>query len=79
MKRIVPAILMLSLGLTGCFPNDFLRPAAPPPKVERAPVVEKVPPIVTEDQVSEKTAGDCAKALRTELEYKLLDGPAKGE
>ena len=79
MKRIVPALLLLSLGLTGCFPKDFLRPEAPPPKVERAPVVEKAPPVVTEDQVNEKTAGDCAKSLRTELEYKLLDGPAKGE
>jgi hypothetical protein len=80
MKRIVPALLLLSLGLTGCFPMDFLqKPTPPPPKVEKAPVVEKAPPVVTEDQVNEKTAGDCAKALRTELEYKLLDGPTEGE
>jgi hypothetical protein len=78
MKRIVPAFLLLSLGLTGCFPADFMRPT-PPPKVEKAPAVEKAPPVVTEDQVNEKTAGDCAKALRTELEYKLLDRPGKGE
>ena len=60
-----------------CFPADFMRPT-PPPKVEKAPA-EKAPPVVTEDQVNEKTAGDCAKALRTELEYKLLDRPTKGE
>ena len=79
MKRIVPALLLLSLCLTGCFPADFMRPTPTPPKVEIAPAVEKAPPVVTEDQVNEKTAGDCAKALRTELEYKLLDGTAKRE
>ena len=70
MKRIVLALLLLSLGLTGCFPMDYLRPQ---PEPEPVPVVEQAPPIVTEDQVNEKTAGDCAKALRTELEYKMLD------
>jgi hypothetical protein len=70
MKRIVLALLFLSLGMTGCLEMDFLRPQ---PKARPAPVVEKAPPVVTEDQVNEKTAGDCAKALRTELEYKLLD------
>ena len=79
MKRIVLPVLLLCLGLTGCFPADFLRPAAPPPKVEKALTVEKAPPVVTEDQVNEKTAGDCAKALRTELEYKLLDRSGGGE
>ena len=70
MKRILPGLLLLSLGLTGCFPMDFLRPA---PEAAPAPVVEKTPPIVTEDQVNDKTAGDCAKALRIELEYKPLE------
>ena len=76
MKRIVLVLMLLSLGLTGCFPMDFMRPApAPAP----APVVEKAPPVVTEDQVNDKTAGKCAKALRTELEYKLLDRQGKDE
>jgi hypothetical protein len=76
MKRIVLSLLLLSLGLTGCFPMDFLRPQ---PKVEPVLVVEKAPPVVTEDQVNDKNATNCAKALRTELEYKLLDRPDKGE
>ena len=70
MKRIVLPALLLCLGLTGCFPMDFMRP---PPTPEPAPIVEKAPPVVTEDQVNDKNAGECAKALRTELEYKLLD------
>jgi hypothetical protein len=78
MKRIVPALLLLSLGLTGCFPIDFLRPP-PPPKAAPVVAVEKAPPIVTEDQVNPENASNCAKALRTELEYKLLDRPGKGE
>ena len=77
MKRILLSLSLLSLGLTGCFPMDFLR--QPPPKAEPAPVVEKVPPVVTEDQVNPETAPHCAKALRTELEYKLLDEPCKGK
>ena len=43
------------------------------------PIVEQAPPVVTEDQVNDKTAGKCAQALRTELEYKLLDRQGKGE
>ena len=69
MKRIVLALLLLSLGLTGCFPMDYLRPTPVPPP---APVVEQAPPIVTEDQVHQDNAGNCAKALRTELEYEKL-------
>ena len=76
MKRIVMTLVLLSLGLTGCFPMDFMRPA-PVPVPE--PIVEQAPPVVTEDQVNDKTAGKCAKALRTELEYKLLDRQGKGE
>ena len=76
MKRIILALMLLSLGLTGCFPMDFMR-QAPAPVPE--PIVEQAPPVVTEDQVNDKTAGKCAKALRTELEYKLLDRQGKGE
>ena len=76
MKRIVLALMLLSLGLTGCSPNDFLLPQL---KVTPAPVVEKAPPIVTEDQVHDDNAGECAKKLRTELEYKLLDRKAPVE
>ncbi len=71
------ALLLLSSGLTGCFPMDYLRQSTP--KAEPVIVVEKVPPVVTEDQVNPETAPDCAKALRTELEYKLLDQPCKGK
>ena len=69
MKRIVPALLLFSLGLTGCFPMDFVRPV---PVSAPAPVVEQAPPIVTEDQVNEGNAVDRAKALRAELEYEKL-------
>ena len=69
MKRLVLAAVLLSLGLTGCFPTDFLRT---PPPVEPEPVVEVAPPVVTEDQIREDNAGDCAKAIRAELEHDLL-------
>lgn len=69
MKRIVPGLLLLSLGLTGCFPMDYLRPTPVSPLVV---VAEEVPPIVTEDQVNQENAVGCAKALRTELEYEKL-------
>ena len=78
MKRIVLTFLLLSLGSSGCFPMDFMRPAPVPAP---APVVEQAPPIVTEDQVNERNAGDCAKALRTEIEYEKLrrDGHMQSE
>jgi hypothetical protein len=72
MKQTAWIGLLVTAGLSGCLPNDFVAPSAPEKVVKPAePTHTAIRPPVTAGQINGANAQEKAAALRDELDRDL--------